>query len=124
MIKVNFSLEYLVFDILVVDPLGNKICSLLGAQIAKHGGQAKQSSRHYDVGYQPMSSSKFAPRQLPHCPDYAVLDDTVVTIAENPSESSYIHILDPVRIRKVFLFFLCSCQCRPVSLGYPASDYE
>ncbi|KAF8213913.1 hypothetical protein K438DRAFT_1902128 [Mycena galopus ATCC 62051] len=37
--------DYLVFDIVVCDPLGNKICSLLGAQIAKH------DPRHHMVSF-------------------------------------------------------------------------
>ncbi|KAF7352570.1 Polyketide synthase [Mycena venus] len=95
--------DYLVFDIVVVDPLGNKICSLLGAHISKHS-QPYQDPRHYDIEYQPMSPSKFvSPRQLPQCPDYAFLDNIIAhlpTIGENASKSAYIHILDSIKMRK------------------------
>ncbi|KAF7355656.1 Polyketide synthase [Mycena sanguinolenta] len=70
--------DYIVFDIVVVDPIGNKICSLLGVQIAKHGGH--HQSRHYDIAYQPMSSSEFSsPRQLFPCPSDACVDNGLAT---------------------------------------------
>ncbi|KAJ6539604.1 hypothetical protein B0H19DRAFT_1382247 [Mycena capillaripes] len=87
--------EQLIFDIVVVDSMGNKICSLLGAKIAKHGGQPDEYTRHYDIKYQPMSSSCFtSPRQLPQSPEYMFLDSVVIT--SEPSSASF-HLLDSVK---------------------------
>ncbi|KAJ6515504.1 putative polyketide synthase [Mycena sanguinolenta] len=88
--------DYIVFDIVVVDSMGNKICSLLGARITKHGGH--QQLRHYDIAYQPLSGSEFSsPRQLPRCPNSAFLDDGLAhPSTETASQATHINILNAV----------------------------
>ncbi|KAJ7459820.1 hypothetical protein FB451DRAFT_1182121 [Mycena latifolia] len=93
--------HYLVFDIVVADATGSKICSLLGTRVAKHGVSHDHGSlRHYDTEYQPMSSSYYvSPIQLPPSPDYVLLDDLVKLAPEcstklQPAKPSSVQILD------------------------------
>lgn len=106
----NHYSDYLVFDIFIVDAEGSGICSMLGAQIAKHGVSPDQERlNHYETEYQPLSASIFAsPVVRGHCADYGFLD-TLVERPESTSEQSvYSRILDSVKTLKVpHIFLVC-----------------
>lgn len=110
--------DHLVFDIFIVDAGGSGICSMLGAQITKHGvSPDRERLTHYETEYQPMSSSALAsPVVRSHCTDYGFLD-TLVEHPESTSEqSAYGRILDSVKTLKVSHIFLSpwtSSESRP-----------
>ncbi|KAJ7343998.1 beta-ketoacyl synthase [Mycena albidolilacea] len=94
--------DHLVFDIFIVDAGGSGICSMLGAQITKHGvSPDRERLTHYETEYQPMSSSALAsPVVRSHCTDYGFLDTLVEHPGSTSEQSAHGRILDSVKTLK------------------------